>query len=88
MLAQQLQLKLSFESVAVENINDEIEIWHLKFKSLSQLKHEQSHYQRIYLYFATVKTEKVLYRHLTKLNLMIQKRQNPAAIHHQFKCFY
>ena len=88
MLAQQLQLKLSFESVDVENINDEIEIWHLRFKSLAQLKHEQSHYQSIYLNFATVKTEKVLYRHLTKLNLMIQERQNPAAIHHQFKYFH
>ena len=49
MLAQQLQLELSFESLAIENINDEIEIWHLRFKSLAQLKHEQSHYQRIYL---------------------------------------
>ena len=88
MLAQELQLELNFESVAVENINDEIEIWHLRFKSLSQLKHEQSHYQSICLYFATVKTEKVSYRHLTKLNLMIQERQNPAAIYHQIKRFY
>ena len=88
MLAQQLQLELSFESVAVENINNEIEIWHLRFKSLSQLKYEQCHYQSIYLNFATVKTERVLYRHLTKLNLMIQERQNPAPRHHQFKYFH
>ncbi len=82
MLAQQLQLELSFEPVTVESLNDKIEIWRLRFKSLSQLKHEQSHYQMIYLRFATVKTERVLSRHLKKLNLMIQSRQNPAVRHH------
>ena len=79
MLAQQLQLDLRFESLAVVEIEDVIEFCQPKAKDLTQLKYEQAHFQHLYLKFATIKTQKLLRRHLEKLNGLIQDLQITAA---------